>query len=694
MTSLPLTIYKKNGLHVRLAAAFITKLQSLLQNKELLKKTYVVYNNKKVQVNNLLSLVSLKIGRGEEFQLVFEQAVPPGILEEIKDFFEKNELVDSGQAEADRLMMENSMTLQEAIAALPNGIIVVNKENVITYANDVAAKLLNKAPQELINHRADQVIPSSRLHVVIETNKPELGEKQIINNTPLLTNRSPVMFDGQMIGAVAVFQDISNLEKVSRELTNVRELQQRLDLVLQSVSDLIGLTDQEGTFIYANEEMTGMFQKQRKRKTIQAVIGTSAWKALAVEPQPFMKMVRIAPQAKYITKINPLVVDGEFKGTVVTMSPYDEMKLLLQKIELMEQRTKYLEFELSKYQKLNDAFKTIKGSSKVLLDSLTMADKVAKTESTVMITGESGTGKELVARAVHEASSRKEKPFIRVNCAAIHPNLMESELFGHEKGAFTGAYTTHRGKFELANNGTIFLDEIGDLNFELQAKILRVLQEKEVDRVGGTRPLKLDVRIIAATNRNLTKMVDEGTFREDLYYRLHVIPIHLPPLRSRIDDIPYLVDHFTEQLNNKLGKNINGYEASFIERLCHYHWPGNIRELQNIIERVFHLTESHLLCSKDLPPHIFYGTKEQASKPAGPFAEWLTSKHVLKLEDYEKQIFAHACQLYPSYNQLAQALGITHKTAAKKLRKYGLERMLGKKYQQAAIFSQPPSLNE
>jgi TyrR family helix-turn-helix protein len=676
-----LSVYKKNGLHVRMAAAFILMLQNLIKNKEKLKKIYVLYRDKKIQVNNLLSLVSLKIGQGEEFILHFEEKVDNDIVNQIKKFFEQRDQEDSEQIETDRLLMENSITLHEALSALPNGIIVVNSDNIITYVNAAVAKLFEKDLHELINQRADEVIPHLRLHKVMQTGKMEVAKKQKINNHTLLTTCSPITFNGKTIGAVAIFQDISSIEKISKELNEVKELQQRLHLVLTSVSDLIGLTDTNGNFIYSNDEMNVLLSKLDGEKNIQLLIGTNEWKTIKNNQKQFMKVVHVNNESSYITKINPLIIDNEFRGTVMTMTRFDDIKQLLDKIDLMEQRAKYLEHELSKHRGFDMAFNKIIGNSETLKDSLTIAAKVAKTNSTVIITGESGTGKELVARAIHEASDRKNNPFIRVNCAAIPPQLMESELFGYEKGAFTGAYKTHRGKFELANKGTIFLDEIGDLSLDLQAKILRVLQEKEVERIGGFTTLRLDVRVIAATNRDLKKMVDEGSFREDLYYRLNVVPIHLPPLRARKEDIPLLVEAFREQLNAKLGKNIKGYEKGFIEALCNYNWPGNIRELQNVIERLFNLADGDILLCKDLPHYIAnpqFHEKHEAKQTQG-----ITfGNKVLPFKEYEKQIFSFACQYYPSYNQLAKALGITHKTAAKKIREYGLEHLVGKKYQE------------
>ena len=235
--------------------------------------------------------------------------------------------------------------------------------------------------------------------------------------------------------------------------------------------------------------------------------------------------------------------------------------------------------------------------------------QVARTNATVLITGESGTGKELVARAIHRQGPRREKPFVPVNPAAISETLIESELFGHERGAFTGAFQKKLGRFELAQGGTLFLDEIGTLKAELQAKLLRVLQEREIERVGGTRRIGLDVRIIAATNADLKRAVATQTFREDLYYRLNVVPIAVPPLRSRREDVGLLVDHFIAKYNRQFGKRIAGVSAEALAALTDYDWPGNVRELQNIIERSVALVESPLIQIGDLPVEITLGDR-------------------------------------------------------------------------------------
>jgi DNA-binding NtrC family response regulator len=244
------------------------------------------------------------------------------------------------------------------------------------------------------------------------------------------------------------------------------------------------------------------------------------------------------------------------------------------------------------------------GQSPSILDLYAVLDRVADTPTTVLITGESGTGKELVARALHESSSRRDKAFIKVNCAAIPKDLMESELFGYERGAFTGAVGSKPGRFELASGGTLFLDEIGSIPVEMQVKLLRALQESEFERVGGVRTIRVDVRLIAATNSDLKREIAQGSFREDLYYRLNVVPIPLPALRERATDIPLLVMHFIRKFNARLKKNVEGAEPATLLRLTQYPWPGNIRELENVIERAVLFCDGTALRFSDLPAEV------------------------------------------------------------------------------------------
>ena len=258
-------------------------------------------------------------------------------------------------------------------------------------------------------------------------------------------------------------------------------------------------------------------------------------------------------------------------------------------------------YALKRQLKKKYKFQNFIGDSSSMNKVFRTIEKVADTDSTILILGESGTGKELVARAIHYHSARRDKPLIPVNCGAIPEELLESELFGHEKGAFTNAIRTRIGRFEMANGGTIFLDEIAEMSPHLQVKLLRVLQEQEFERLGGTRTIKCDVRIIAATNKNLEQAVTDGKFREDLYYRLKVIPIQLPPLRERKSDIPLLVNHFLEQMNKAKKKKIRGMEREVLKALEEYDWPGNVRELENVIERMVILTEGDYITIEDSP---------------------------------------------------------------------------------------------
>ncbi|MBD3226133.1 MAG: response regulator [Caldithrix sp.] len=270
--------------------------------------------------------------------------------------------------------------------------------------------------------------------------------------------------------------------------------------------------------------------------------------------------------------------------------------------------------------------------SGLMRDTLKMASQVAASNATVLIQGESGTGKELIARAIHYNSERREQPLITINCPSIPDHLMESELFGHIRGAFTGAYKDRTGKFQLANGGTVFLDEIGDLSSDMQAKLLRVLQEREFDRVGEDKPIKVDVRVITATNRDLQKMVEEGTFREDLFYRLSVVPITIPPLRDRTEDIPYLVDFFLRKYS--LGHKTYEVEPEVMSVFKSYHWPGNVRELENIIERLVTMAVSSIITKDNLPRYFF----EQDNVPGENTIELSLSTDDFTLDNAERKI--------------------------------------------------------
>jgi len=327
------------------------------------------------------------------------------------------------------------------------------------------------------------------------------------------------------------------------------------------------------------------------------------------------------------------------------------------------------------------------GTSPGITDLYAILERVANTPTTVLITGESGTGKELVARALHEHSGRKGKPFIKVNCAAIPKELIESELFGYERGAFTGAVTSKPGRFELANGGTLFLDEIGEIPIEMQVKLLRALQESEFERVGGIKTIRVDVRLVAATNRELKKLIQAGTFREDLFYRLNVVPIHLPALRERTGDIPLLVEHFLARFNERLRKKVEGVEADATQQLVEYPWPGNIRELENVVERAVLFCDTQKVRASDLPPEI-RGIPAMANVPmpeadlqAALAGEGGLKGHVkVAMSRLEKELVSRALQQTSgNVTHAARLLKISRKGLQLKMKELGLREGSGEK---------------
>jgi Nif-specific regulatory protein len=316
----------------------------------------------------------------------------------------------------------------------------------------------------------------------------------------------------------------------------------------------------------------------------------------------------------------------------------------------------------------------ILGQSKVMREVFSAISKVAPSSATVLLLGESGTGKELVARAVHQASRRHANPFLKVNCAALPENLLESELLGHEKGAFTNALALKKGRFELADSGTLFLDEIGELPLELQAKLLRVLQEQQFERLGGTTTISVDVRIIAATNRSLMEAVARGRFRADLYYRLNVVPIVLPPLRDRAEDIPLLIDHFLAVSNRQNLKNVR-LSREVMDFLAQYQWPGNVREMQNLIERLVIMADRSQVQFTDLPSFVAAEPEDNGPHHFAPQTPQIMSGQRMSLEEIERREIEAALKRHGWVQaRAARELGLTPRQMGYKINKYGLSR--------------------
>jgi len=466
--------------------------------------------------------------------------------------------------------------------------------------------------------------------------------------------------------------DRTEVREVDRLLHENALMQERLEMILESVQDGICVVEKSGVITYVNPSYLRIVHKTKEMVLGQNVYESAPDGNRVGVLKSGIARIGVLSRKKngttVVANVNPIFVDGEITGAVSVIKDITEIQNLMERLSQLTARADYLEQELLRTKKTAAAFSNYIGKSGKVVDVLALATKAAESAATVLIQGESGTGKEMIAEGIHYASKRRRGPYIRVNCGAIPGSLLESELFGHEKGAFTGAVRRKLGKFELANHGTIFLDEIGEMDKKMQVRLLRVLQQKEFDRVGGEETIHVDVRIIAATNRDLEQMVRDGAFREDLYYRLNVIPIKLPPLRDRVDDIPLLVEHFIKKISDEAHKPVQGITPEAMNLLMHYRWPGNVRELENVMERVITLMDSQTITVDVLPSYIRGETATREIRASGVE----TTDAVLPWQDYEKQIIANALKQCGTFNAAAKQLGISHKTVAAKARKYGL----------------------
>ena len=448
-----------------------------------------------------------------------------------------------------------------------------------------------------------------------------------------------------------------------------------LHSLLASSEEAISVINTNGEIVFWNEAAEKTYQIKKEEiigKNIRDFFQKDDIMHLKVleTHQPVRDMYHVPQPDKHVL-INTSLIYNENNEILGSLSVEKDITSTIKLNEQLSSTSKELQQLKQQITQTHpdDPFNKIKGNNASIQHIIHNAKKVAMTDATILITGESGVGKELFAQAIHEKSLRNTKPFIPINCGAIPNALFESELFGYESGSYTGAVKGGKpGKIELADGGTLFLDEVGELPFDMQVKLLRALQEKEIYRIGGATPKKVNVRIVAATNRNLEKMVAEGTFRSDLYYRLNVFSVCIPPLRERIDDIPYLVYEFFDEFTVRYNKNILTIHKEAINQLCNYQWPGNIRELRNIIERLVVLNEGSQITETD----IFHVLPNQVEAP-NPF-------HTVPLtltdekEQLEKARILQTLQdTYGNKSITARKLGMSRASFYKKLKKYGIE---------------------
>lgn len=452
------------------------------------------------------------------------------------------------------------------------------------------------------------------------------------------------------------------------ELLEIKEIKEQLSSILDSAQEGVQMADKNGVVKYVNQgftRITGVSAQKRIGKNVYQVSPHGALVEVLKTGKPCIgrRNKVVGSDAEVISNASPIMVKGEMIGAVVVFQDITEILRLTKELKQSTFVIDGLKDEIKKLSEGNGDFDDIIGHSENMKNIINLAKKAARENSTILITGESGTGKEVFANAIHAESPRRDKPFIKVNCAAIPENNLESELFGYEPGAFTGAGKLKLGKFELANGGTIFLDEIGDMSPALQAKLLRVIQEQEIERIGSHHPIKIDVRILSATNRDLIKLIRQKAFREDLYFRLNVINIHIPPLRQRKEDILALTDVYIQHFNRKFYKNVRGLTNKSKELLLSYHWPGNVRELRNILERTILMAEGQWITEDLLAPYFEKFKKLGEGKTCIP-----------PLEETERRWIIKALQKYgltvDGKEKAAQALGISLATLYNKIKKY------------------------
>lgn len=556
-----------------------------------------------------------------------------------------------------------------------DGMIVINKFSEIILFNKSAEKMTGMKRKDAIGKHVLEVISNSQLPRVLKTRKSYSNQELILNNgVKIITTRMPMIGENnELIGAFAVFKDITEVMNLAEEITNLKEIQTMLQAIIQSSDEAISVVDENGKGLLINpaySRITGLSEEEVIGKPASADIseGESVHMRVlqtrrAVRGVP----MRVGPNKKeVIVNVAPIIVDGKIKGSVGVIHDVSEIESLTRELNRARQIIRNLE---AKY-----TFDDIIGSSEEMTIAIEQARLGAKTPATVLLRGESGTGKELFAHAIHNGSDRKFNKFIRVNCAALSESLLESELFGYEEGAFSGAKRGgKRGLFEEANNGSIFLDEIGELSANTQAKLLRVLQEKEITRVGGTKPIQINVRVIAATNVNLEKGIANGTFREDLYYRLNRMPIHIPPLRKRKEDIPLLCKRLIHKINQEYGRNVEKITDHAMNKLMLYDWPGNVRELDNILGRAIifmnysenSLDDNHV---PDLKKMVHNNRNDHKE-----LEENNTKSLALLVEEYEKEVILRTLKKFEGNKTMtAKALGLSVRNLYYKLEKFEL----------------------
>lgn len=547
------------------------------------------------------------------------------------------------------------------------GVLAVNKDNNVLFINKAAEQLLSVVPMKVFGRPLADIITIPVINEVLISGKPSFNNRMGFGQKNFVINIVPISKEGRILGAVALLQDVKKLDHFNNEIPPFSSADLELKGIFDSYPEAVLIADVDGKIHRVNVAWEGLWGKNRDNLVGKYLTDIIQNKALDAH-----NIVRIAKE-KYTLSFSFTKPDGS--RLIITIAPLTGSADSNRVIVYCRDLQKLLEFnEQLQKQEIKSIFqKPLIGSSiktnlvarsEQMIKVITLAEKVARVDSNVLIQGESGVGKDLIAKLIHEHSRRASQRFIKVNCSAIPDNLLESELFGYEEGAFTGARLKGKlGLLELAGGGTFFLDEVGELPLNMQAKLLQVIQDRELYRVGGTKPVRLDVRIIAATNQDLDEMVRRGAFRKDLYYRLHVVPIQIPALRERQDEISSFVLHFLAQFKEKYGLD-KEISCEAMESLLKYEWPGNVRELQNVIERLVVTVEERVIQPSHLPSYISLPLQRPN----------VVVRDLMKLKDavsqVEIQLLRKAFLKYQNTYQIAKVLGVNQSTVVRKMNKY------------------------
>ncbi len=619
----------------------------------------------------------------EDVDMVFDVSGSETVQNELPGLFPQQTVIIPGSIANDLVRLVNekeqfSSMMSEVshkqniiFNSIDEGMIGIDRKGHINFINKSASRMIEVDIKDAMGQPITELITMSELPRIFETGRTELNRELVLKNgMKIVTSRFPMVDEyGETIGAFAVFKDISEVVSLAEQITDLKEVQTMLQAIIASSDDAISVVDEKGIGLLVNPaytRITGLEMDQ--------VIGQPASADIAEGESMHLKALRtrkpyrgvnlkVGPlNREVIVNVAPIIVDNKLKGSVGVIHDTTEIRSLMKELDRARSIIRTLE---SKY-----TFDDIIGLSSEMQLSLQQAKLAAQTLVTVLLRGESGTGKELFAHAIHSESERKFNKFVRVNCAALSEELLDSELFGYEEGTIPGKSGEKRGLFEEANNGSIFLDEIGELSPMIQSKLLRVLQEHETLRIGGTKPRPVNVRVIASTNANMEKALLAGTFREDLYYRLNRMPILIPPLRNRKQDIPRIVDRLLMKLNQEYGRNVESVTDKAMQLLRVYDWPGNVRELENVISRsmIFMQMNDKVLTEEHIPLNMLRAAEakhEVVIESSVPLQE--------QLDAVERGILHHCLtQFKGNKSKTAKQLDISLRTLYYKLEKYGL----------------------